>query len=255
MMKANIQLHTSSHYRAHLFKTGFQRLGYQPIDDRNHQPDATDVLLIWNRNPSHARIAQRYEEAGATVLVTENGYVGKTKAIARTHHSGAGTWYVGEEDRWKALGIPLFPWRLDGEHLLVLPQRGIGAPDVAMPRHWPNTIVERLRAITRRPIRTRLHPGTDKSGPTLEDDLRNAWAAVVWGSGAGVKAIIAGIPVFHDLVSWIGAPAASCVFDVEDPWIGDRLPMLRRMAWAQWTHAEIESGEAMRRLLEPEWRL
>ena len=58
-----------------------------------------------------------------------------------------------------------------------------------------------------------------------------------------------GIPVFHDYKNWVGAPAASCSMDLENPYLGDRSEMLHRLAWAQWTWDEIESGEAVKWLL------
>jgi hypothetical protein len=60
------------------------------------------------------------------------------------------------------------------------------------------------------------------------------------------------VPVFHEMPRWIGAqgsqpiasyPAAKC--DDEE-----RLTMYRRLAWAQWEVAEIESGAAFTHLLQ-----
>lgn len=245
---ANVVLHRSPYYRLEVFTAGLQAHGYRVISDRNAQPDSSDVLLIWNRNPNHERIAKRYEEAGATVLVTENGFIGKTKAIAKFHHAGAGEWHVGTEDRWSRLNVDVKAWRTDGRHILLLPQRSIGEPGVAMPRNWEQSTLNRLRRMTDRPIRVRKHPGKNPKTP-VEDELRGAWAAVTWASGAGIKAICAGIPVFHDLKNWIGAPAASCAFDIENPYLGDRSAMFHRLAWAQWSWSEIESGTAFGYLL------
>ena len=243
---ANVLLHNSSYYRKHVYKAGLAACGYSVIEQHNHRPGPDDVLLIWNRNKNREAIAKRYEAVGARIYVTENGYIGKTKALAIGHHSGAGKWYIGEEDRWATLGVEVKPWRKDGKHLLLLPQRSIGEEGVAMPRNWITTTTEKLKRLTDRPIRVRKHPGKDRSGPTIEEDLEGAWAAVTWASGAGIKAIINGIPVFHHLKKWIGAPAATTSFDIENPWMGDRRPMLHRLAWAQWTWDEIRSGEAFK---------
>ncbi len=248
MKVANVLLHHSPYYRMHVFSEGFKAHGFRVINDRNYNPGEGDVLLIWNRNPKDERVAKRYEDNGGLVLVTENGYIGKTKALAKTHHAGAGDWHVGEHDRWSDLGIPVHPWREDGKHIILLPQRSIGELGVAMPRNWEKMAVERLGRFTDRPIRVRKHPGKNPAVP-LEDDLRGAWAAVTWASGAGIKAICAGIPVFHDYKNWVGAPAASCNMDLENPYLGDRSEMLHRLAWSQWNWSEISSGEAFRWLL------
>lgn len=246
---ANILLHHSPYYRLHVFSQGLKAHGFRIIQDRNASPRGqSDVLLLWNRNRPHEQIAQRYEAAGATVLISENGYLGKTRALAKNHHSGAGTWHVGHADRWGTLGIDVKPWREDGEHILVLPQRSIGEMGVAMPRNWEQTIMPRLKAMTNRRIVLRKHPGKNPK-VQIEDDLAGAWAAVTWASGAGLKAICAGIPVFHDYAKWIGGLAATTTFDIEHPYLGDRNTMFHRLAWAQWAWSEIESGEAFACLL------
>lgn len=249
MKTANILLHKSAHYKAEIFGAGLKKHGYRIINDRNYRPQSTnDVLLLWNRNPPHERIAALYESEGARVIVSENGYIGEAKALAQRQHNGAGGWFVGEKSRWPKFNINLMDWRENGEHILVLPQRSIGSASVAMPRPWLCGIQKRLQKITDRPIRVRRHPGTTKSRP-LELDLGNAWCAVTWGSGAGIKAICAGIPVFYDFAKWIGAPAATCNFDLEKPYLGDRMQMLHRLSWAQWTWEEIERGEPFKWLL------
>jgi len=245
---ANILLHHSRYYRAQVFGKGLAANGYRIISDRNYSPKAGDVLLIWNRNPPQEKTALIYEAAGGTVIVAENGYLGDTKALAKWHHSGAGEWYVGPDNRFTALGIDVKPWRTGGGHILVLPQRSIGEKGVAMPRNWLNNILPRLSKLTDRPIIVRHHPGKNPAKP-LEVELEEAWAAVTWASGAGLKAICAGIPVFHDYADWVGGPAATCTFDLENPYLGDRTEMLHRLAWAQWSWEEIESGEAFKCLL------
>lgn len=131
----------------------------------------------------------------------------------------------------------------------MLLQRGIGEQGVAMPHEWRLDIERRLKAVTKRPIVIRGHPGIDGAAPT-EPDFRNVHAVVTWASGAAIKAIAAGVPVFHEFDRWIGAPAARFGIDkIEEPYLGDRLPMFRRLAWAQWTAAEIAKGEPFECLL------
>lgn len=254
MPHANILLHQSSYYRRETFGSGLKAHGFSIINDRCASPKDGDVLVIWNRSNSVLNIARKYEKRGCKVIVAENGYLNyadgsKTIALALSHHCGAGEWYVGDEDRWSQLGIELKPWRADGEHILVLPQRSIGEPGVAMPRNWIESVTRRLKRYTDRPVIVRKHPGKNVKRE-LELDLRNAWCSVVWASGAGIKSIVAGIPVFHDFKHWVGAPAASCNWNIEEPFMGDRCPMMHRLAWAQWGWPEIESGLAFEYLLK-----
>jgi hypothetical protein len=244
----------SPHYRREAFVRGLTRLGFR-ISDRPWYPaEPGDVLVVWNRHGQMHGHARQWEAAGLPVIVAENGYLGSDAngrhlfALARTHHNGAGEWFEGSEDRWAPLKIDLQPWRSVGRHILLLPQRGVGAPSVAMPRDWVEQVSRRLRRVTKRPIVVRPHPGKDRTPPGAE--LSTCWAAVTWASSAGLKALIAGVPVFHELPRWIGGPAARLgVEDIENPYLGDRLTMFRRLAHAQWTAAEIETGEPFARLL------
>lgn len=234
------------------FRDGLGENGFSIAATAVDPSGPDDALVIWNRH-RFAGQARRYEQEGARVIVAENGWLNaasgeKRIALQLGHHNGAGDWHEGPEDRWSDLGIDLKPWRLDGDHILVLAQRGIGEPGIAEPRGWSSAIAAQLQSRTRRRVIIRKHPGNAEPPP--EPDWSRCWAAVTWASGAGIKALIAGIPVFYGLNRWIGAAAALPLqSDIERPYLGDRLPMLRRLAHAQWSLAEIASGEPFRRLL------
>lgn len=237
-------------YKGEAFESGLERLGYQIERRHRRDPCPGDVIILWNRNRGMDAIASAYERAGGIVLIAENGYLGqpmgggKFYALARGHHNGAGAWFVGDHQRFE---IAMQPWRERGDHVLVLPQRGIGPKGVAMPHGWEKQAIERLQDVTKRPIRVRRHPGPAKSDPG--PDLAGAHCAVTWGSGAGIKAIQAGIPVFYDFDKWIGACAAAPLAgDIEACHMPDRQLLWNRLSWAQWSLAEIASGEAFDRL-------
>lgn len=251
---ASCLIRESPHYRRDAFTRGLERLGFR-VSDRAWFPHGPgDVLIVWNRHGEMNTTAALWEKGGLPVIVAENGYLGSDGnrhqrfALARTQHNGAGQWTEGPEDRWAQLGIELQPWRTSGDDVLLLPQRGIGPPGVAMPRDWVQQVTNRLRRATRRRVRVRPHPGKERSSPAA--DLKGCWAAVTWASAAGLKSLIAGVPVFHELPGWIGAPAGRfSVNDIEAPFLGDRLPAFRRLAYAQWTADEIATGEPFARLL------
>lgn len=215
------------------------------------------MLVLWNRHRHHEATAAAYEAAGATVLIVENGYFGRNfngtewYAIARSQHNGAGTWPDGDAARWASLRVELQPWR-NGNEIVVLATRHMGSEQCREPQGWSEKIAERLRKETDRPVRIRAHPGPQKVPPkvSLEDDLSDAWAAVTWGSSAGLRALALGVPVFHGFPRWIGASAAHPVgHAIEDRWTGDREPMFHRVATAMWSRGEIENGDAFRCLL------
>lgn len=270
MPHATILLSPREAYRRDAFIAGLARLGYDGGDRPVQNPHRDDVMVIWNRKDPDGYHALRYEAAGARVIVAENGYIGsapdggKLFALALGQHNGAGKWPVGGPERigcqmatgWHPFGLELKPWRETGEDLLILPQRGIGCPGVAMPPSWLPRAVKNLRRSTARTIRIRRHPGLEKVEPY--PDFAGAHAVVTWGSGAAIKAIVAGVPAFYDLPDWIGAPAARYgatgmaepEYGIEEPFTGDRMPMLERLAWAQWNLAEVASGEAFAWLLQ-----
>lgn len=241
------------HYRRDAFAEGLSSLGFDLRLRTNHSPGAGDVLVLWNRYARDEQRARQYEAVGGVILVAENAWLGPEDkdrhlfALCRGHHNGAGSWHVGSENRLSSLSIELKPWREHGDYILILPQRGMGEAGVAMPRDWPLRISDRLGAHTKREIRWHYHPGPRPHPPI---DFTGCWAAVTWGSGAAIKAIVAGIPVFHELPQWIGAGAARCgIEDIEHPFLGDRMPMLHRLSWAQWSADEIERGEPFKWLL------
>jgi hypothetical protein len=232
-----------------------KKLGYKVFSSYQH-PNPGDCLVLWNRMPRHEQYAREYEKCGAQVLIAENAWLGPDEkfehwfALCLNHHNGCGKWYEGLEKRWPKLGVTLKPWRKHGQHILVLPQRGIGERGVAMPRDWTAKVTRRLRKYTDRPIRVRSHPGK-RPHPPLEPDLENCHAVVTWGSGAAIKALVMGIPVIYEMVDWIGGDAATFgISNIEKPYLDDRERMFESLAWAQWTGEEIASGEPFRWLLK-----
>lgn len=228
------------------FRRGFAAAGY-----RMAQPgQRADLVAIWAGSPP-VRLPE------CPVLVGENGYLGWPNyvALALGGHNGAGAWPAGDWTRWHALGIDLKPWRASGRHILVCPSRGMGWPKIMrQPRNWTESVVAQLRKVTDRPIKVRPHPGNwkmRKPKVPLAEDLKNAWACVIWGSTAGVHALIAGIPVIRCAPHWICAEAAgSEISEIERPPMPERRHALIRLASAQWSLDEIAGGFAIRRLLE-----
>ena len=237
------------------FANGLSAAGYEVHKERQVDPIPGDVLLLWNRLPTQDHIARLYERIGATVLIAENGWIGEnTYTLCQSYHCGAGYWFVGEESRWPKFGIQVQPWRKSGEHILVIPQRGMGIPPIAMPRTWTADTIKILENETDRPIRIR--EPRHRLTP-LEPDFDDCHAVVTWASGAGIKAIVAGIPVFYKMPGWVGQYAAVYgiepdfygVGDLEKPYLGQREMMLHVMSWAMWQLDEIETGEPFKCVL------
>lgn len=248
--------------RAAALDEGLRALGYEILQNPVERVQANDILLIWNRYGNMDRMAQKFEAAGRPVIVVENSYVDmkntkKSFAMALNHHNGAGHWPI-DEARADMLDVNIQPFKRKGKLILVLPQRGIGAEGVAMPKTWPQTIDKKLKALTDRPSYVRRHPGIYKEAQPLEKDFEAAWCAITWGSGAGVKALFAGVPTFCEFPNWIGRAAAhfgvgrlrDITPDQAAALMGSQEDLAIRVASAQWKIEEVATGEPFAKLIE-----
>lgn len=251
MKRALILFKPGLHYRRDVFAAGLASVGYTPVD-RLADPKPGDLLVIWNRTGEGHSMARRFEAVKAKVLVVENGYMGKNWlgqqwfAISHNHHNGAGTWSQGGPERWDSWRVPLAPWRIKGKECVILAQRGIGEQHLRAPDGWLNLAVSTTKG------RIRRHPGTN-AGVSLEDDLAHASSVATWASGAAIKALTMGVPVFYDFPKWIGAGAGRRMAEFKKGPVCDdeaRLAVFRRLAWAQWNAAEIHRGFAFEELLK-----
>lgn len=269
--KAFCLIRQQPHYRHESFIAGLKVAGYDVSCSRPDFPARRDqVLLIWNRYGDIEQIADRFELDGGTVLVAENGYLGAGGgtpkqqvhkgiepqhyyAISRHGHNGSGTWAQGGPERFQSMGVELAPWRSEGRHILVCPNRYFGMKGFIQPQDWDENTARRLRKLTGRPVRIRPHPGNGKPLIPLEDDLQDCWAVAIWASSAGVHALARGIPVMCDAPWWICKGAAATLEQVQASGpLPERRPAFERLAWAQWTVEEIASGLPFRRLLQEE---
>lgn len=237
-MRAFLNLRHSVPERARAFHKGLSRLGYSIQSGVTMRPGPKDILVSWNRIRDGQLAAGAFESRGRPVIVAENAtwgndFIGRHwYTLGLGHHNRVDCIRSGGPERWDALGVELQPFRSGGE-TVILPQRGIGPPGVAMPFGWEE------KALARHGGRIRKHPGQSACMP-LEQDLKDAGRVVTWGSGAAVKALMMGIPVISEMPQWIGE---------QDNTEEGRLAMFRRLAWAQWTLDEIATGEPFERLL------
>lgn len=258
-MRAYCLIREQPVYRRGAFVKGLRAAGYDVLlRPPPLRIEEGDVLLIWNRYGANHEAALRVAEQEGVVLVAENAYVGNDRekrtlfALARDGHNGRGAWPFGGAERWLALGLSIAPWREDGEHVLICPNRSFGTPGGIMPLCWAEDVAKRLRKVTQRPVRIRPHPGNDPPRKPLVEDLAGAWAVVIWSSSAGCEALLRGIPVLCEAPYWICKSATqSSLARVEDRFPEDkRTAAFERLAWAQWSVKEIESGEPFSHLLK-----
>jgi hypothetical protein len=275
-MKAYVLVREQPWYRREAFTVGLRAAGYTVHTQRPDKIERDDVLVIWNRYAENHALANKFEGAGARVLVAENGYCsaagGTPKfevmkqvtddsyyAVSVHGHNGSGQWPTGDGSRFAALGVQPQPWNSNPDgHILVCGQRGIGSPTMASPPDWHDRVSNDLRKKTKRKVVVRTHPGNNEPQRKLDLDLEGAHSCVIWSSGSGVKALLLGIPVFYDAPHWIcesGAlPLGAREKSIRDPEVTlqddkARLHALEQMSWAQWKVSELVSGEPFKLLL------
>ena len=266
-MRALNLLRTSPHYRREAFDKGLRAIGFETVD-RLDKPKPGDVLVCWNRYDGSGEVADNFERRGATVLVAENCPLGNswrdgaalaTENLPLGNSRRDGVWYSlarrhvaltggdindGGASRWDSWGVELAPFR-DGNETVILAQRGFGHPNVRSPDHWAEGVHRKIGG------RIRQHPGTGPAKP-LADDLRKARGVVTWSSAAAVQALTMGLPVWYAHPKFVCAEASRPLAEFPgDPRRDDaaRLKCFRRLAWAMWSLAEIESGEAIEHTL------
>lgn len=252
MRRAYCLLRENIARRHEVFVSGLRAAGYSVACAAPRNARRGDVLLIWNRRGGEEQIACGFELAGGTVVVAEEAYIRRNDfyALAMRYHNGGGQELIDDPARVAGLGVEPLPWREDGGHVLVCPNRFIGPQAALMPPSWAEETARAARKLTGREVRVRPHPRHVKEqARPLADDLAGAWACVVWWSAAGVAALLAGIPVIYRAPWWIASDAASPELGaVGAPPCGDRAMALRRIANAQFTPAEIASGLPFARL-------
>jgi hypothetical protein len=229
-------------------------------------------------NLRKSAIDRQYKNGKRSLVVDSNLflYVNKTNPLHYLRYSFDGvfptTGFYFDKDidpsRWikisRNLNLNLKPWRISGNHILLCLQRnggwsmgGVSSID------WMNLTIASIRKYSNRPIVVRAHPGDKKiksilkinhknvllsTKENLVDDLRGAWATVVYNSSPSVASIIEGVPAF--LTDTI--PQHSQSFDVantdisniENPVMPNRQAWVERLAMCHWNFDELKSGEA-----------
>ena len=256
---AIVKVRKEPHYRRQAIESGLLRCGYALHSRWPHLVGKGDLLVIWNRKRGADETeAEDWERRGGSVIVMENGYLQKVDktmyAISVGQHNGAGWFPVGNEDRFSKLGFEVKPWRTGGDYVLVCAQRGIGSKLMASPPGWAEKTAKDLRGLKllQLPVKIRQHPGNFAPKVPLLDDLKAAESCVIWSSGAGVRALVEGVPVVSRAPHWICSEAAVRQWIHAGDYVAkdNREHALHCMSHGQWAVDEITKGEPFARILE-----
>lgn len=133
-----------------------------------------------------------------------------------------------------------------GEYILVLPP---SPPymDTFDCRNFLNYCAHTINQYTGRPIVVRGKPAKGRHAPPLEEQIRNAYAVVCWGSAVALDAMCMGIPTIS--MGWCPAKMAS--FELSDletsklEFEKDRMGVYDNLTWSCFKREELSGAFAI----------
>lgn len=232
-----------------------------------------DLLVTWTLwdEASRTKMANKFYDAGARVICIERGWLrgkGHYQIAWRVGkdcgYNGWGQFPAGDGSRWAQMGFELKPWTTGGDYVLICGNKGDTysnkyTPQINHTSEWVDDIVDMVRKNTDKPVYFRPHPKSGRglcvpvknlpdkiintSTETLSESLERAVVTVVWASSTASQSICAGVPVIYRAQKiMLHELATRDITLINNPPTPDRLPVLERCAWAQWTEPEIRKG-------------
>lgn len=240
-------------FRDGLFALGHAVKTYNASDYGVGQVIRCDAAVISGTRGKGAQILADHEAAGIPVIVIDYGYLRRVNGVADFE---TGHWQVGigglnkppafdcPSGRFDALGVPVPVARGGGDVDLVLGQHS-GDPSHGMTDRqmiaWGRAKCEETGGLWR----PHPHSPNMQAGPVAEgcysDLLARARCVHTVCSTGGLEAILAGVPAIAerpDLAAWGELSGSS--FPDENK----LLSVLNRLAYGQWTLAEMRDGRA-----------
>lgn len=246
----------SSEPQAKAIAAGFTALGWRHawrsgLHHKEGQTEKFDVIVVDGLRGNRRALVADYAAVGVPAIVIDFGYLRRAD-----ENSSEGYWSVGlgklgwvpefdcPADRWNGLGLALAP-PSTGDVTIIAGQM-IGdancpfATADAMAR-WAESNDDGHAAFRPHPRSPDVQP---ESMPIdrlpLAESLAHAQTVIAWSSNIGHDALLAGVPA----IAAGDAPWKGVTLDTREPYF-------RRLAYAQWTLAELSSGEALKFVLDP----
>lgn len=231
------------------------------------EPVPCGLAVMWSHGPAYVQHRRMQQAAGRRYLVLEHGFMGEREAWCSAAYDGL----FGRADfclppwpdavdgsRWDAQFAPAGLLRSVGEvgdpagyALLCGQVRGDASVAHVNIERWYETTAKRLVAAGHT-VRFRPHPieaqRGRRDGPalarridgTLDEAFAGARLVVTFNSNTGVLAALAGLPVQVADPGGMAAPLGTGLV-VEETL---RRRWAERMAWCQWSAAELRDGTA-----------
>jgi hypothetical protein len=237
---------------------------------------AADAVIVWSalwsgRMAPNKQVYEHYRAQGKSVIIVDVGalYRGETWKIALNHINGLG--YYGhtenlDMDRPRKLGISI-AINLSRNPAILIAAQHRHSLQLANQNHetWIQEQIDKIRAVSDRPIVVRPHPRSPLQIKTLDKtitiekpqkiantydsfDMHFDYHAVVnYCSGPGIQAAISGTRPIVGAHS-LAAPVAVTVDDLDQSYRTDRDQWLVEICHTEYTVKEIEQGLWLQRL-------
>lgn len=221
-----------------------------------------DMAIFWGYRQEKILAFQKQQRA--QTLIMEVGYFGSRLdyvSLGLNGLNGRANFKNANSppDRWEKHGVKVKPWKKDGDYILLTGQvpgdASVSGRDLY--REYQQ-IISDIKAITDKPVVFRRHPldnatmidDVDEVHGELTDNLKNAYCVVTINSNSAVDAVLNGVPcICLDGGAMAWPVTQHELKDIERLEYPDRKQWLNDLAFCQWTHKEIETGEPLERLL------
>ena len=240
----------------------------------------SDAVIIWSvlwagRMAANQAVWSHYRSLGRSVIIIDVGalYRGETWKIAINAITANGYYGHTENLDWnrpRKLGISLAINVSRNPRIVIAAQHARSQQVVGLVsmEGWVVDQVERLRAVTDRPIVVRPHPRSPLNSaglvhlpqdviieqPQKIDNSYDSYnlafdchAIVNHNSGPGIQAALAGTRPMVDSTS-LAHPVSIDLHDIEQPYTADRDKWLVEICHTEYTVEEIQQGSWLRRL-------
>lgn len=228
---------------------GFQKVGIKSQVCIGEPPVKTDPFIIAGQLFTSETMIPKGMANGQPFWQVDNGFYqasgrgNQLKGNYRITYKSPSPIQMNKPGADRLLGLAeMHPWRgetSDKAHVIIgHPGTGFGKPFGMRMHPWIETIVERVRAKTKRKVIEREKMSTIN----LSEQLHGAHVLITHSSNVGVEAAYFGIPVIAEKTSPTEPISSLSLDDIENPPMPDREQWWMSLMSQQFTLAEMANG-------------
>jgi hypothetical protein len=203
-------------------------------------PHKTDQVVLHGVLRGNKEIIQQAMQKDIDWIMMDNGYLGTYKRIVKNATAPI-SFRKGKRFEHNT---KLEPWKGgQGKHILVLPPSPPYMETFGI-SNFLNHIAHTANIFTDKPIVMRAKPAKGKKAPPLEEQLKDAYCVITWGSAVALEASRLGVPTIS--LGWCPAKHVSYKLQdletqslLEEP---DRMGMFDNLTWSSFEKNELETA-------------